>query len=393
MHPPNRPIALRCFMRAMPLLMLAVAGSPLFAEAAGKDVVAGLQPFVDKHQLAGAVCLVAAKEAVLAAQAVGFADIAAQTPMRTDSLFWIASMSKPMTATAMMMLVDEGKVNVDDAVEKYLPEFKGQMVAVEVKDDHVLLKKPAKPITVKQILSHTSGLPFMSRLEPGRVDTMSLREAVISYALSPLKTEPGSANAYSNAGINTAGRIIEVVSGLPYEEFMQQRLLTPLGMKDTTCWPDAAQVARLAKSYKPNAEKTDLVEIPIGQCTYPLSDRKRGPSPAGGYFSTAADMAQFGRMLLAGGVLDGKRYVSEASLKLMSSKQTGELDNWYGFGCSVDKGGNGFGHGGAYATDLWIDTQHQLVLVFLVQHAGYAGPDGGKIEPTFKKAAVDAFAK
>lgn len=178
-----------------------------------------LQPFIDRHELAGAVILVASKDKVLSLDAVGFSDVAAHKQMQTDSLFWIASQSKPMTATAMMMLVDEGKICLDDPVEKYLPEFKGQMLVAGQDGAHTLLKKPSHPITVKEILSHTSGLPFLSRVEH-KIDTYSLPEAAISYALTPLKFEPGTQYAYGNAGINAAGRIIEVVSGMPYEEFM-----------------------------------------------------------------------------------------------------------------------------------------------------------------------------
>ncbi len=245
----------------------------------------------------------ASKDKVLDLEAIGYADIAAKRPMRTDSLFWIASMTKPMTATALMMLVDEGKVKVDDPVEKYLPEFKGQMVVAEQDQDHVLLRNPSHPITVKEVLSHTSGLPFMSRVE-GKIERFPLREAAIVYALTPLNSEPGSKYLYSNAGINIAGRIIEVVSGMPYEEFMEKRLFGPLGMKDTTFWPSEEQLQRLAKSYKPNADKTGLEETPITSLTYPLVDRKRNPCPAGGLFSTATDLSTFCRMILNGGAYE-----------------------------------------------------------------------------------------
>ena len=244
--------------------------------------------------------------------------------MRTDALFWIASQSKPMTATALMMLVDEGKVNVDDPVEKYLPEFKGQWVKAEQDTEHVLLKKPAHPITVKNVLSHTSGLPFSSPLEQPTLDLLPLAARVRSYAMLPLEFEPDSKYQYSNAGINTAGRIIEVVSGMPYAQFLDQRLFQPLGMKDTTFWPNPEQVRRLAKSYKPNAAKTDLEETTITQLRYPLTDRTREPMPAGGLFSTAADVARFCQMILNGGVLNGKRYLSEAAVKQMTSRQTPE---------------------------------------------------------------------
>ena len=366
-----------------------------------KSISAVLQPFVDRHTLAGAVTLVASKDRVLSLEAVGFADVAAHRPMQTDNLFWIASMSKPITAAALMILVDEGKVKVDDPVEKYLPEFHGQMLAVERDQDHELLKRPLHPITVKNVLSHTSGLPFMSRVEH-KINTFSLREAAIGYALTPLRFQPDSKYDYSNAGINTAGRIIEVVSGIPYEEFMASRLFRPLGMKDTTFWPSDEQVRRIAKSYRPNAARSGLEEISVEQLTYPLTDRKRGPSPAGGLFSTATDVSLFCRMILNGGVYEGKRYLSESAVRQMTSTQTGNLlndgksENGYGFGWSTSRKIHGdsdpaivgpCGHGGAYSTNTWIDPECQLVTVFMVQHAGYPGADGGKILPVFMKAA------
>jgi CubicO group peptidase (beta-lactamase class C family) len=382
-----RPLRETFFQLALAALLLGTPPGAGLGLAAGEPprVAGALQPYVDSGALAGAVTLVASKDKVLSLEAAGCADLAAKKPMRTDALFWIASESKPLTATALMMLVDEGKVDVADPVEKYLPEFKGQMLAVEQDPEHVLLRKPQRPITVRDILSHTSGLPFLSRVE-SKIDQHPLREAVISYALSPLNFEPGTRYQYSNAGINTAGRIIEVVSGLPYAVFMEQRLFKPLGMKDTTLWPSQRQLERLAKAYKPNAAKTALEAIDISQLTYPLDDRRRGPSPAGGYFSTARDMARFGQMLLNGGALEGRRYVSAAAIGEMTRKQTAEgIKESYGLGWSAGSGS--FGHGGAYSTNLGIDTQRQLVTVFMVQHAGYGGADGGKILPAFMKAA------
>ncbi|MGD0896967.1 MAG: serine hydrolase domain-containing protein [Thermoguttaceae bacterium] len=386
------------------------APAPAAAEPApapaSKGMAAVLEPFVKSHTLAGAVTLVASQDKVLGLEAVGYADIAAGKPMRTDSLFWIASMSKPMTATALMMLVDEGKVRVDDPVEKYLPEFQGQMVVAERDNQRVVLKPPAHPITVKNILSHTSGLPYMTRLEH-KIDTFPLDEAAVIYALTPLKFEPDSKYEYSNAGINTVGRIIEVAGGMPYEKFMDERLFKPLGMKDTTFWPSEEQLRRLAKSYKPDADQKGLVETAIGYFAYPLSNRRRSPCPAGGLFSTAGDVSIFCRMILGGGVYGGKRYISEEALRQMTSTQTGNLlskgqgDSGYGFGWFTSRAVHGksdpvivggCGHSGAYGTDMWIDPETRLITVYLIQHAGFPGKDGPKILPAFKKAAADAFA-
>ena len=377
----------------LPLAMHATASLSWGQSAAAgssQQIAGALQPFVDNHTLAGAVTLVASKDKVLSLDAVGFADVAAKKPMQTDCLFWIASQSKPITAAALMILVDEGKVNVDDPVEKYLPEFKGQMVSLKQDNGSVLLKKPKHPITVKNILSHTSGLPFASPIERPTLDLFPLATRVRSYAAQPLNAEPDSKYQYSNAGINTAGRIIEVVSGMPYEEFLDKRLFKPLGMKDTTFWPTGEQLNRLAKAYKPGPDKKGLEETPISQLKYPLDDRQRQPMPAGGLFSTATDLSIFFRMVYGGGVFGGKRYLSEQAVTQMTSKQTGDLPNGYGFGFSA--GGDNVGHGGAYSTNSNIDKKHKIITIFLVQHAGW--PKGGeKSQSAFQKAAVDTFAK
>ena len=353
------------------------------------SIAAVLQPFVDRGSLAGAVTLVADHKRVLSLETVGFADIATGKPMRPDTLFWIASQSKPITAAAFMMLVDEGKVRIDDAVEQYLPEFKGQWLAVEQDAEHVLLRKPRHPITIRNILSHTSGLPFQSPMEQPTLDLLSLREAAMSYAMTPLQFEPDTRYQYSNAGINTAGRIIEVLSGLSYEEFLNQRLLEPLGMRDTTFRPDRRQLARLATAYRPTADKAGLEALAITQLRYPLNDRARQPMPAGGLFSTAADVARFCQMVLNGGVFAGKRLLSPSAVTQMTSRQTdAALTDSYGLGWGVGPGT--FGHGGALATNMAIDTRRGLITVFLVQHAGFAG-DGGNSQAAFQEAAERLF--
>jgi CubicO group peptidase (beta-lactamase class C family) len=371
---------------------LAVATVPALSQPAapppGKALASVLQPFVDNHTLAGAVVLVADKDRILDLEAVGYADIAANTLMGTNAIFWIASQSKPITAAALMMLVDEGKVKLDDPVEKYLPELKGLWLAVERDKEHVLLKKPKHAVTVREILSHTSGMPFSSLMEQPTLDHLTLRDAVRSYAMSPLLFEPGTKYQYSNAGINTAGRIIEVVSGMPYETFLEKRLFDPLGMKDTTFWPTEAQLKRLAKSYRPSAKKDGLEVTTIGQLQYPLGDRKRQPMPAGGLFSTATDVAQFCQMVLNRGVFKGKRLLSEAAVAEMTSKQTGAGLPGYGLGWST--GGGSFGHGGAFATNMSIDARRGLITVFMVQHAGFPG-DGRNSHGAFQKAALERF--
>lgn len=373
------------------LLAPGVVCLPATAAEPSKTIARAVQPFVDSSTLAGAVMVVESKDNLLSLEAVGWLDIAQRKPMRTNTLFWIASQSKSMTAAALMMLADEGRVSLDDPVEKYLPEFKGQMLAVEQDAEHVLLRKPVHPITVREILSHTSGLPFSSPLEQPTLDGLPLRDAVRSYTMVPLQFAPGTKYQYSNAGINTAGRIIEVVSGMPYEQFMEERLFKPLGMKDTTFWPSPKQVKRLAKSYKPAQGKTGLEETRVTQLRYPLSDRvHRFPMPAGGLFSTASDTAQFCRMILNGGVCEGKRLLSEEAVRQLTSRQTAPgIKDSYGLGFAV--GTDWCGHGGAYATNMQIDHRRGLVLVWMVQHNGFPG-DGAKSQDAFKQAAIAAFA-
>jgi CubicO group peptidase (beta-lactamase class C family) len=391
--------------RLSPFLLLLALAPASQLRAADTTPADALKPFVEKNSLAGAVVLVASPDKVLNLEAVGFSDRANKTAMRTDDMFWIASMSKPITAAGLMMLVDEGKVKLDDPIEKYLPEFKGQMMIAEKDADHVLLHKPTRPPTVRDCLRHTSGMPFTSALETPTIDQWRLRDTVRSYAMTPLQYEPGTKHVYSNAGINTAGRIIEVVSGMPYEVFLEKRLFAPLGMKDTSFSLTTEQLKRLAKSYKPDKANTGLEETPIGALLQPLTDPSRQPVPGGGLFSTAADVAAFGQMILRGGTVGDKRLLSEAAIREMTGTQTGDILNkgkgegGYGLGFSTTrKGKEGgpavagpCGHGGAYSTNLWVNPDQGLVTVFMVQHAGWPNDDGGKVRPAFEKAAIEMF--
>ena len=165
-------------LAALVLSVISIAVGTTAAQAphssAPAKIAVTLEPFIENHTLAGAVILAASPDKVLTVEIIGYADIEAKKPMRVDTLFWIASMTKPITASALMMLVDEGKVNIDDPVEKYLPEFKGLWLAAEKDDEHLLLKKPPHPITVKNVLTHTSGLPPTSAMETPTLDLFPL---------------------------------------------------------------------------------------------------------------------------------------------------------------------------------------------------------------------------
>lgn len=347
--------------------VVAAGGFAPAAEPARPAVIApALQPFVDSHRLAGAVVLLAGRDRVLTTEAVGFADLAAGTPMRADTLFWIASQTKAVTAAALMMLVDEGKVALSDPVQRYVPEF------ADVKVGPAPLHAPAHAPTVREILSHTAGLRFLNTQDRQVIDCVPLSVSVQHDLLEPLVSEPGTRYGYSNEGIDTAGLIIEKVSGQPFERFLADRLLKPLGMSDTTFFPTTAALARLAKSYRPNKDKTGLEETRITYLKYPLDGPERYPSPGGGLFSTAADVAKFCQLLLNRGVCPAGRLLSEAAVAELTKKQTGDaVKESYGLGLNV--GPTSFGHGGAYSTNMSVDTRRGLITVFMVQHAGWPG--------------------
>lgn len=357
---------------------------------AGEALKGVLQPFVEERVMAGAVIAVANKDRVLEMTAVGWMDVAEKVPMRTDAVFWIASQSKPVTGVAMMILVDEGRVKLDDPVEKYIPEFRGQMVVEEEGKDRLVLKRPEHPIRVREVLSHTSGLPFKSAVEGPTLDIYPLEARVKSYAMMPLLFEPGKGYRYSNAGINTAGRIIEVVSGKRFDAFLEERIFQPLGMKDTGFLPTGDRLKRVAKAYKPNVAGDGLEECPIVQLRYPLDDPSREPMPGGGLFSTASDVIRFYRMLANGGILDGVRVLSEPAVRELITDQTGNQKKAYGIGIGTN--GRSFSHGGAYLTNTTFDMERGLITLFLGQHASWR--EGGKeIMPKFQGEAWRVYAK
>ena len=372
----------RCFFR-ISLLGMILAGQTAFGQS-NSQLTSAVAPFVERGALAGAVMLVADRQKILAIETAGYTDVTEKKLIAANGLFWIASMSKPITGTALMILVDEGKVSLDDPVEKYLPEFKGMWLITEQDSAHQVLKRPIRAITIRDTLRHTSGMPFASAMETPTLDGLPLSVAVRSYAMTPLVYEPGTKYQYSNAGINTAARIIEGIEKQSFEDFLQQRLFDPLGMKDTTFWPNDEQLNRVVKAYSPSENKSGLREVKISQLTYPLNDRRRGPMPAGGLFSTAADMGRFCQMILNNGQLDGHRYLSENAVKEMATRQTSQgIKDSYGLGWAVGEGW--LGHGGALATNMTVDYKRGIATVWLVQHAGFP-LDGDKAHGAFMQA-------
>jgi CubicO group peptidase (beta-lactamase class C family) len=363
-----------------------------------------MQQFVDQGQIAGAVTVVGRHDQVLSYEAVGLRDREARRPMTKDTLFRIASMTKPITAIGVMILAEEGKLSVDDAVEKHLPEFRGLMLAGKSSSGSTTLKPPARKITIRELLTHTSGLP--SGLPPDMAELYSKRdrtlsEVIPSIAKRPLEFEPGSRWAYCNLGIDTLGRIIEVASGRSYERFLQERIFAPLGMTDTTFYPDPGQRRRIASLYDAREGKL----IPAGYQLLGPAENARYPIPAGGLYSTGADLARLYQTMLCGGQFQGARILTEKSVREMTRVQTGELTAGFtsgmgfGLGWAVVRQPQGitemlssgtFGHGGAFGTQGWIDPEQDLFVVLLIQRVGLPNADGSEMRRELQRLAVAA---
>ncbi len=227
---------------------------------ASSEVTAAMQPYLDQYKLAGVIGIIADKSGkVHYKNLLGYADVEAKKPISEDNVFWIASMTKMFAGASIMMLVDEGKVSLDDPVTRFIPQLDKWMVVAEKDDSHVLLRTPVRPVTVRHVLSHTSGLTGSSELQ--RVmgsDRTPLKARALSSVTGPLQWQPGDRYSYGNQGMNIAARIVEIVSSVPYEEFLQKRFFDPLGMSETTFWPSEAQIARLAGAVRPEQGKERL---------------------------------------------------------------------------------------------------------------------------------------
>ena len=362
-----------------------------------------LQELQEKPEFAGAVTMVVGPDRIIALEAFGLADIASGRPMRKDSLFWIASMTKPITAMGVLMLIEEGKLGLDDPVEKYLPSFKAQKLATPTGP----VPTP-RPVTIRDLLTHTSGLSAASPTVANQpVDTIPLAAMVDHSGRTPLISAPGAKWAYSNTGINALGRIIEVVSGQPYPDFVQKRFFDPLDMNSTSFWPDDTLQASLATPYRKDKATGKLIAAGNSRFSNPLQNRARTAIPAGGLFSTANDLAQLCQMILRGGELDGHRFLRPETLKLMTTNQLGEMPKvsfaegmrmGLGFhvvgtpiGVTESLSPGSFGHGGAYGTQAWIDPVRRQAYILLIQRTDLANSDGSEIRREFQKTAVEAF--
>jgi CubicO group peptidase (beta-lactamase class C family) len=369
------------------VVLVAVPAAPSVADGEFPDVSERMRQFVEDHVVSGAVTLIGHQGNVVHLSAVGLADIEERRPMSTDTMFRIMSMTKPITATALMILVDEGKLSLDDPVEKFLPTF----AHAKLKDGEAV-----QGLKIRHVLTHTSGLGGDQRCET------SLEATAEMLAKRPFEFQPGTKWEYGPS-LNVCGRIIEVASGRSYERFLAQRIFEPLGMADTTFFPTSEQRPRIAVSYQQSDDKSSL--IPSRRLIIDAA-KEDVPNPSGGLLSTAGDMFRFYQMVLNGGQWNGRRILSADAVRAMTTVQTGDLTtgftpgNGWGLGWCVVRRPEGvtemlsagtFGHGGAYGTQGWVDPQRQAIFVLLIQRTEFGNSDGSDVRRDFQQLAVEAL--
>ena len=372
-------------------------------------IASAIQKSMDDGRIAGGVSLVARHGKIAYFKAVGNADRDAKKPMRTDSILRICSMSKPLTSVAVMMLYEEGRFTLNEPVSDFLPEFKNMKVLdppwpQDKTSPPGALVDAKRPITIFHLLTHTSGLTYGgARLSKAYRDAGvttglvqqegTIAEGVKKMASVPLLFQPGDVWEYSLAD-DVLGRLVEVVSGMPFDKFLEERLFKPLGMKDTCFFLPEEKVARLATAYTYYPEK-GLQPILYGQVVkegefdpgYSADYPYRGPrtyfSGGAGLCSTAEDYYRFCQMMLNGGELNGVRIISRKSVELMSQNHVqGKRDDGYGLGFGdisepkqlTELGSVGAYHwGGFYYTTFVIDPKEDLIAIFM----GQLHPTGG----------------
>jgi CubicO group peptidase (beta-lactamase class C family) len=387
--------------RSAAVLFAALSAGALPAAPVLRGVGAAMRDVVERREIAGAVTMVVTAEQVLHQESTGMADLAARKPMTSEALFWIASMTKPVTGAAILILQDEGKLSVDDPVAKYIPDF-------------AALKTPSgRPanLTITQILSHTSGLGEASG--PAALEARTLADLVPLWLAARMQFEPGAQWKYCQSGINLAGRIVEVVSGKPFDVFVRERIFVPLGMKDATFYPDEGQRARIATGYARKKETGGLEPAPARA---EFGRPGRPPLGNAGLFCSADDYARFCQMLLGGGVREGKRVLSAKAVKALASAVTGDLPTGFfqnetfgkhganygwGIGTCVLKAPHAgaaemlspgsYGHGGAWGTQAWIDPAKGVAYILMVQRANFPNSDASDVRVAFQRAAAAAI--
>ena len=361
----------------MRLLLLGLFAGALWAQSgfeAGRlaAIPVRMREFVDAGKVAGVVTLVGRAGGVADLQATGYFDLETKAPLRTDHIFQIHSMTKPMVAIGILQLADEGKLSISDPVEKHLPEFRSL---------------PEK-ITLLQLLTHTAGLPLNPPPGIGELHGAlhkPLADVALVYSQTPVSYPPGSKWQYSNAGIAVLARILEVHSGLRFEEFLAKRIFEPLGMKDSYIFPPKEKWGRMPTAYiLRNGKPVKYTDDPLGEGAMKYRAGAKYSLPEGGVYSTAADLFLLYQALLRNGkAANGFRLLSPAAVRLMRTVHTGELATngpgmGWGLGSYVVRPGfspmgmtpGTFGHGGRYGTFSFLDPAKDLIGIFLIHREG-----------------------
>lgn len=358
---------------------------------------AAMQDIVDQERVAGIVTMVARHGKVVHHESFGRQDIEQDVPMATDTIFRIYSMTKPITGVALMMLFEEGKFRLSDPVARHIPELEGLQVAAGEGEDGPILEEADHPMTIRELMSHTAGLSY-GIFSESQVDDMyreanvldsssTLRDMIEKLSRIPLRQQPGSRWHYSVA-VDVQGYLVEVLSGQPFDQFLQERLFEPLGMKDTGFHVPEEKADRFAQVYNYDEDGSLVAREGFGGSRNYLEPTTFF-SGGGGLVSTAADYMRFCQMLLNGGQLDGVRILSPLTVELMHRNQLprdlGEMSPGVGFGLDfavildpVEAGTFSQGEyywGGAAGTWFWIDPVEDLIFVGMIQQFGQGRPD------------------
>ncbi len=356
-----------------------------------------VQHGIDDKRIAGAVTLVVRRGKVAWFKSQGMADRESGKTMPTDAMFRICSMTKPITSVAVMMLYEEGKFLLEDPVSKYLPEFKNAKVLMKPAQGEPYTIPANREITIRDLLRHTSGITYQWNEDLGpmyeKANVASgllpydgtIGDSVKNLAALPLLFSPGDRFEYS-LGVDVLGRLVEVVSGKPLDEFFRMRILEPLGMKDTYFYLPENKVGRLATAYTYYADKglNRFPDTPIreGSFVYSADYPVRGPkklfSGGAGLVSTAMDYARFCQMMLDEGKVGNTRLLSRKSVELMTHDELGKIGPDQGFGLGFGIEGiktpltelgtpGAYSWGGFFYTAFSIDPKEQMIVVFMAQ--------------------------
>ena len=359
-----------------------------------------MAPWVERGQLPGAVSIVCDGDRTETTCA-GFADVAAGRPISLDDAFMQCSQTKGFCGVTAAILVEEGKLSLDDPVEKYLPEFKTLWVLEGETNGVKTLRKAQNTLTVRMCLNHTGGFPFEIPAKQAGIPGggwsggMPVRSVAATAAAQPLLFEPGTQVKYSNTGIDIAAAVVQTIAGMPWDRFLQERVLDPLGMSETRFKPTKGQIAGHIEMYTVPSEGPATYRTQNDWEQRPYDGDHVFPSAGAGLWTTARDQIKFYRMLMNGGIGDnGTRILKEETVRslLATSSRPAGLGG-YSLGLNATADGHGwFGHGGAWGTNCQVDMDKRRLKLWVIQISGPSKPwdkDKAAAEDAFFAEAID----